>query len=258
MSGYSVSDLLHQQSGRCIQSDSQLIELVASSEATRIQTVNLHHLSLCESSTEFERSFLSANFITADGWPVVKALGWMGLKVERVTGASFVEHLTYAPILEDLPLGLLGATTQAGDRWSAMLSDANKRLVFRDHGHHTSWSAKDIVRAAQQAGVRLLLVAVTPPVGDNLAREILAAGYSGVIISVGGAIDMVTGIRPRAPKHVQLLGLEWAHRLISDPRRLFRRYFIECVPVLLKLSPLAAIHYVQRARYKKGSGVRSG
>jgi N-acetylglucosaminyldiphosphoundecaprenol N-acetyl-beta-D-mannosaminyltransferase len=50
----------------------------------------------------------------------------------------------------------------------------------------------------------------------------------GVGLCVGASIDFLTGKQRRAPVWVQKAGFEWLHRLLSDPRRLARRYLIEC------------------------------
>jgi N-acetylglucosaminyldiphosphoundecaprenol N-acetyl-beta-D-mannosaminyltransferase len=45
-------------------------------------------------------------------------------------------------------------------------------------------------------------------------------------MGVGGSIDVVAGVTRRAPALVQRVGLEWAFRLVQEPRRLFRRYLV--------------------------------
>jgi exopolysaccharide biosynthesis WecB/TagA/CpsF family protein len=47
-------------------------------------------------------------------------------------------------------------------------------------------------------------------------------------LCIGASIDFLTGKQRRAPVWVQKAGLEWLHRLLSDPRRLASRYLIEC------------------------------
>jgi N-acetylglucosaminyldiphosphoundecaprenol N-acetyl-beta-D-mannosaminyltransferase len=47
-----------------------------------------------------------------------------------------------------------------------------------------------------------------------------------VAIGVGGSFDVIAGIRKRAPRFAQKLGLEWAYRLAQEPRRLFMRYLV--------------------------------
>ena len=47
-----------------------------------------------------------------------------------------------------------------------------------------------------------------------------------VMIGVGAAFDYHAGIIKRAPRWMQHAGLEWLHRLCSEPRRLWRRYLV--------------------------------
>jgi N-acetylglucosaminyldiphosphoundecaprenol N-acetyl-beta-D-mannosaminyltransferase len=54
-----------------------------------------------------------------------------------------------------------------------------------------------------------------------------------VMMGVGAAFDYHAGVQPRAPQWMQDHGLEWAHRLCHDPRRLWRRYVFTNIPFLL-------------------------
>jgi N-acetylglucosaminyldiphosphoundecaprenol N-acetyl-beta-D-mannosaminyltransferase len=47
-----------------------------------------------------------------------------------------------------------------------------------------------------------------------------------VMLGVGAAFDFHAGVTPRAPRWMQQCGLEWLHRLLSEPRRLWRRYLV--------------------------------
>jgi exopolysaccharide biosynthesis WecB/TagA/CpsF family protein len=66
------------------------------------------------------------------------------------------------------------------------------------------------------------------PAQELIAGEIGRLGRTrGIALCVGASIDFVIGRRPRAPKWLQRCGLEWAYRLVSEPRRLWRRYLVE-------------------------------
>ena len=52
-------------------------------------------------------------------------------------------------------------------------------------------------------------------------------GGRGMAFCIGAAIEFITGQTKRAPRLARQLGLEWAHRLITNPRRLWRRYLVE-------------------------------
>ena len=45
-------------------------------------------------------------------------------------------------------------------------------------------------------------------------------------MGVGGSFDVISGHIPRAPKWMQDNGLEWLFRVLQEPRRLFKRYFV--------------------------------
>jgi N-acetylglucosaminyldiphosphoundecaprenol N-acetyl-beta-D-mannosaminyltransferase len=45
-----------------------------------------------------------------------------------------------------------------------------------------------------------------------------------VLVGVGAAFDFISGCKPQAPRWMQRAGLEWLFRLLSEPRRLWRRY----------------------------------
>jgi exopolysaccharide biosynthesis WecB/TagA/CpsF family protein len=50
--------------------------------------------------------------------------------------------------------------------------------------------------------------------------------FRGVMVGVGAAFDFHAGTIKRAPKWMQMLSLEWLYRLMQDPARLFKRYFV--------------------------------
>lgn len=88
------------------------------------------------------------------------------------------------------------------------------------------WDAT--VKAACKADWDVLLTCVSFPKQERFAHALRAAGRPfGVALCVGASIDFLTGRQHRAPKVFQQLSLEWLHRLLSQPKRMFRRYVIE-------------------------------
>ena len=55
-----------------------------------------------------------------------------------------------------------------------------------------------------------------------------------VLIGIGAAFDFLAGVKPHAPRWVQRSGLEWSFRLLTEPRRLWRRY-LTTIPAFLVL-----------------------
>lgn len=197
--------------------------------AARIQTVNLHHVALARTNTAFRDALYGANRVTADGWPVALYFRCRGLRLTRVTGSQFIIDL---PRKKPMSLALLGAAEEAGEIWKRDVETAGHRVVWREHGRAANWDSKLIAERIRDSGAELLIVAVTPPTGELVAHEVARLLPGVAIIAVGGSIDMATGQKKRPQRLVRALGLEWILRLSQEPRRLWRRYFFECVPAL--------------------------
>ena len=81
---------------------------------------------------------------------------------------------------------------------------------------------------------RFTFICVGSPQQEMIAAEAAALpGSGGMAFCVGAALEFITDRQRRAPKLAQRLGLEWAHRLITNPRRLWRRYLVEGPAIFL-------------------------
>jgi exopolysaccharide biosynthesis WecB/TagA/CpsF family protein len=79
----------------------------------------------------------------------------------------------------------------------------------------------------------LVLLTVGAPQSEIVAQLVKARGQAkGVAICVGASLEFLTGEKRRAPRFVQAMGMEWAFRLLSEPRRLWRRYLVEGPAIL--------------------------
>ena len=64
---------------------------------------------------------------------------------------------------------------------------------------------------------------------QDIEAQRLAEGLGLLCVGVGAAFDFVSGVKPEAPNWIRGSGLEWLHRLMSEPRRLWRRYLVDSV-----------------------------
>ena len=95
------------------------------------------------------------------------------------------------------------------------------------------------------AKARFTLIAVGSPQQEMIAREVRdLAEATGVALCIGAGLDFVTGKQTRAPRALQSVGLEWAHRLATNPRRLWKRYLVDgarIVPIYLGWRPRTSL-----------------
>jgi N-acetylglucosaminyldiphosphoundecaprenol N-acetyl-beta-D-mannosaminyltransferase len=85
---------------------------------------------------------------------------------------------------------------------------------------------EECARRIQKAGTDALWVGLGAPKQDLVAERLRKFEAAPVILCVGAAFDFVAGTKRRAPRWMQQSGLEWLHRLASEPRRLWSRYLI--------------------------------
>jgi N-acetylglucosaminyldiphosphoundecaprenol N-acetyl-beta-D-mannosaminyltransferase len=115
-----------------------------------------------------------------------------------------------------------------------------------------------------QSGARLVFIGLGYPKQDQFAgahRERIRA----VQLCVGAAFDFLSGNKRRAPAWMRRLALEWLHRFVSEPRRLWRRYLIGNTRYAAKLAVALAkkrlrldpAHPFRRGAAWKGRDVRS-
>jgi len=142
----------------------------------------------------------------------------------------------------DLTVRLFDEVAQPGDRIAIIGGDAALLAALR-----ARFPALDLVQHVppmgmlrdptalaaatafgRDSGARFLLLAVGSPQQEVLAARIAAdGGAHGCALCIGASLDFITGRQRRAPLAVQKLGLEWAHRLASQPGRLWRRYLVD-------------------------------
>lgn len=188
--------------------------------------VNASKLSLASRDPELRRIIRGADLVTADGMSVVWGARALGRRLPgRVTGIDTLERLVSEAERRGWSVFFLGATQEALDLAVATLRGRHPRLAVA--GSHDGYfrgredEVADLVRAARP---HLLFVAMGSPAQELFLDEYLERMGARFSLGVGGSFDHIAGLSRRAPVWMRRAGLEWLHRLLSEPRRLWRRY----------------------------------
>lgn len=198
-----------------------------------VVTVNLDILRRLRRDSTLRAMVSQATLVVADGMPVLWAARLAGRSLpERVTGASLIWTLSAAAD-DDLSIYLLGGVPGVADAAARALVARNPRLHiagadsppfgFEAQPEHFDRARRKLVAAAPD----IIFCGLGFPRQELVIRE-LRRGLPGAwFIGCGAAIPFAAGHLRRAPAWMQRYGLEWLHRLMREPIRLFRRYLVD-------------------------------
>lgn|GEM_PF-366799 len=190
---------------------------------------NVHVVMEAHDDPSFRTAVEGADLTVADGRPVVWAGRMLGVReMRQVRGQDLMLAVCGAAAGEGVPIGLYGSDEETLERLSEELSRMLPGLeVAYVHAppFRATTEEEDAaeVEAIGASGARILFVGLGCPKQERWMaahRERLDL----VMLGVGAAFDMIAGTVPVAPRWAQRMGLEWTHRLLHEPRRLWRRY----------------------------------
>ncbi len=180
-------------------------------------------------SAEFRRVMNEADLVTPDGMPLV----W-GLKLLGRTGATRVYGPDLTPVVLQLaaelaiPVGFYGASPAVLNRLQEVIRARFPRLriayAFSPPFRPLTPKEDDEVTAAINAsGARILFIGLNTP-----RQDFWMAAHKNrvpcVMLGVGAAFDFLAGSKAQAPRWMMKIGMEWFFRLLTEPRRLWKRY----------------------------------
>ena len=170
-----------------------------------------------------------ADLVTPDGMPLVWGLRSLGARAaQRVYGPDLTKRLLERAATDGIPIALYGGAAgvpEELERWIGANYPAAK-VVYRASPPFrplTPEEDAEAVRAIERAAPGVVLVGLGCPKQEEwMARH--RGQIHAVMVGVGAAFDFLIGRKRQAPRWMQSAGLEWLFRLVTEPRRLWRRY----------------------------------
>ena len=198
-----------------------------------IACYNVHSFNLSMQLPWFYEFQQSAEIALCDGFGVLKALQYMGIKLPiqyRVSGTDLVPELIEYCDRHNLSVFLLG--TKPPYLQEAITNIKTKYPQLQIAGHHgyfdqTSFQENQaIVERINQVKPNILIVGLGMPLQEQWILEHRSALNVNVLIPCGAVIDRLAGVVVECPRWLSSVGLEWLHRLMHEPRRLGGRYLL--------------------------------
>ena len=203
----------------------------AARESRYVCICNVHSLVTARQDEVFRKVLINTDMATPDGMPITWMLRHMGFpNQQRINGPDLMWN--YCELAERMnePIFLYGSTQKTLDTLQQKLLVSFPKLLiagtcsppFRTL---TTEEDAEIADLINHSGARVVFVSLGCP-----KQELWMAEHRGkinaVMVGVGAAFDYHAGTIKRAPLWMQHHGLEWLHRLYSEPRRLWKRYVV--------------------------------
>ena len=192
--------------------------------------VNVDKLVKARDDEELRRIINNCALVNADGMPVVWASRVLGKPLkERVAGVDLFEALMKRSAEKGWRVYLLGAREEVVLRVREIFESLHPALqiVGYRNGYWKPHEENEVVEKIVLARADILFVAISSPKKEQFLGAYQERMRVPFAMGVGGSFDVASGRIKRAPLWMRNWGLEWFFRFLQEPRRMFRRYFIE-------------------------------
>jgi N-acetylglucosaminyldiphosphoundecaprenol N-acetyl-beta-D-mannosaminyltransferase len=219
-----------------------MIDSLARGQGGWVITPNLDQLRLCDGKPELKAMYERAELVLPDGMPLLWASYVQGTPLpERVAGSELIFTLTAAAARADRSVFLLGGAPGTADGAANQLRKLNPGLrvagtLCPPFGFENDpEQMREIVETVTRAQPDIVFVGLGFPKQERLIETLRPLLPQTWFLGIGVSFSFVAGEIVRAPLWVQRMGLEWVHRMMQEPGRLFKRYVVHDLPFAVKL-----------------------
>ncbi|MEM9768580.1 MAG: WecB/TagA/CpsF family glycosyltransferase [Cyanobacteria bacterium P01_D01_bin.71] len=202
-------------------------------------TPNVDHLMRLREDREFVEAYDVADFRVCDSQILMYASKFLGTPIRaKISGSDlfpmFCEHHRDNP---DIKIFLLGGAEGVPQMAQMHINQRIGRdIIVAAHSPSYGFEKNEaecerILEMIRQSPANVLIVGVGAPKQEKwIAKYHKQLPDIDIFMGVGAAIDFEAGNKSRSPKWMSELGLEWLYRLVSEPRRLWKRYLLQDLP----------------------------
>jgi N-acetylglucosaminyldiphosphoundecaprenol N-acetyl-beta-D-mannosaminyltransferase len=220
--------------GQCVET---IVQELHAGRGGCVITPNLDHLRRCRQDLRYACTVRQAELRVADGMPLVWASRIKGTPLpERVAGSDLIFSLSAALGRNDFSAYLLGGAPGTAEKAAARLTELYNGLRIVGTRcpplgfEQNQAELRAIAHSIRLARPAVVFVALGSPKQENLIRRLRRGMPHTWWVGVGVTFSFVCGDVRRAPRWMQRTGVEWLHRLIQEPKRLWKRYLVQGLP----------------------------
>ncbi len=208
-----------------------IVNWVQRGQAEYVCIRDVHGVMRAQNDPELMSIHNHAGMVTPDGMPLVWIARHRGHDVSRVCGADLVAALCAVSVDNGIRHYFYGGKPGVAARMAAALQTRFPKLNVAGAStppFHSLSTEEDAAATAEISAARphVVWVGLSTPKQEYWMRDHVGRIPGATLIGVGAAFDFYAGDVKRAPEWMHHNGLEWLHRLASEPGRLWRRYLV--------------------------------
>lgn len=216
-------------------------EFLANLNKGVVFTPNVDHLMRLRADREFVQAYNVADYRVCDSQILMYASKFLGTPIRaKISGSDlfpmFCEHHRHNPKVK---IFLLGGAEGVPQRAQKLINQRiGREIVVAAHSPSFGFEKNEaecerILEMIRNSSANVLIVGVGAPKQEKwIAKYQERLPNIDIFMGVGAAIDFEAGNKPRAPRWMSETGLEWLYRLVSEPKRLWKRYLLQDLPFL--------------------------
>lgn len=205
--------------------------LAVKKQSAYICVANVHMTVEAKRNEVFAQVLKGADIALLDGKPLCWAMRILhDIKPERIAGRHLMHALMEAAVTSQQQVFFYGSTPETlhkahvfllvnypGIQIAGMYSPPFRKLSEEEDAA--------VVTLIKSSGASMVFVALGCPKQENWMAA-MKGKIPAVMLGIGVALEILTAQQRSSPKWMEHAGLEWLFRLMKEPRRLFRRYFV--------------------------------
>jgi exopolysaccharide biosynthesis WecB/TagA/CpsF family protein len=196
-----------------------------------VVTPNVDHLVRLRSESPQSalwRSYRTADLRLCDSRILQLLARFSGIVLSTVPGSDLTARLLNDHLQDFAGVAVIGGDPRLLDKLARTYPNCTWHHHLPPMGvQHDVIAQRAIIDFVTSTPAELFLFAIGSPQSELLCAEIQQSDARGVGLCIGASLEFLTGAKKRAPLWMQRLRLEWLFRLLSEPRRLWRRYLVD-------------------------------
>lgn len=217
----------------------EIDKLIQKKICSYVVTPNLDHIVRLEKDEELQKVYKNASLILTDGKPLIWISKWYKTPIkEKISGSDLFPRVCQLAANKNYTMYLLGAAEGVADTAARNLMKKYPGLNIvgtysPPFGFEKNEQEMNKIKAQiQDVHPDILVVGLGCPKQEKFMYYHCKELGVPISFGLGASIDFEAGNIKRAPKWMSNHGLEWLYRFSKEPKRLFKRYFVDDIKII--------------------------